>query len=179
MKILFISDIHGVTNNLSYLHKLDIKEQFDKIVVLGDLYYSYSYRDELDINPQKVSEFLNDFGTRIISLRGNCDSDYDMMINTFPTTNGFIHFEVDGINMYFTHGDNYSYRFRSKFNPEGVFIYGHEHIPYIKQEDGMTYVCIGSISVPRIGKPTYAIYQDKEITIYTIDNEVVDKIKLD
>ena len=39
MKLMFISDIHGITTNLS-----KVKERFeelhcDKLVVLGDLYY--------------------------------------------------------------------------------------------------------------------------------------------
>ena len=46
MKILFISDIHGSTKNLDKIENIIKKENFDKIVVLGDLYYqghNFSY----------------------------------------------------------------------------------------------------------------------------------------
>ena len=39
IKILFFSDIHGIDENLELIKKLDEQEKFDKIVVLGDLYY--------------------------------------------------------------------------------------------------------------------------------------------
>ena len=40
MKILFMSDIHGIVDNLSKLDKIIEKEGIDKLVVLGDLYYT-------------------------------------------------------------------------------------------------------------------------------------------
>ena len=51
MKILFISDIHGKITNLKYIDDLIIKENFDKIVVLGDLYYSGFIENYDEINP--------------------------------------------------------------------------------------------------------------------------------
>src|SRR5574344_2063744 len=181
MKILFISDIHGVTNNLSYIKELDNKSHFDKIVVLGDLYYAGpTYNREFEIDSLKVKDFLMSYQDRIIGLKGNCDSDVDIKATDFPICDNLALIHTDDLDLYCTHGDTYSMSKNRKFvGKHGVLIYGHEHIPYIKQEDDMTYVCVGSISVPKMGKPTYAIYEDKEITIYTIDNEVVDKIKLD
>ena len=40
MKILFISDIHGININLKKIEKVIEKEKIDKLVVLGDLYYA-------------------------------------------------------------------------------------------------------------------------------------------
>lgn len=39
MKIIFLSDIHGVYDNLVVIEKLLENYKIDKIVVLGDLYY--------------------------------------------------------------------------------------------------------------------------------------------
>ena len=43
----------------------------------------------------------------------------------------------------------------------------------------MLYINVGSISLPRNNnKPTYMIYQNKEFTIYDIDNNIVNKCKI-
>ena len=39
MKIMFISDIHGIKNNLDKIRKKYHELSCDKLVVLGDLYY--------------------------------------------------------------------------------------------------------------------------------------------
>ena len=40
MKMLFISDIHGIPDNLEYIERIIIDKKIDKLVVLGDLYYN-------------------------------------------------------------------------------------------------------------------------------------------
>ena len=58
-----------------------------------------------------------------------------------------------------------------------MLVYGHEHIPYIKKNNDMTYINVGSISLPRDGnKPTYMLYNNKKFTIYDIDGNVIDSI---
>ena len=49
LKILFISDIHGICNNLEYIDKVIQTEKINKLVVLGDLYYC----DQVYINDDK------------------------------------------------------------------------------------------------------------------------------
>ena len=60
MKILFISDIHGITTNLDKIKDIYNKGNFDKMVVLGDLYYAgfngNSYLDYYD--NEVVRDFL-------------------------------------------------------------------------------------------------------------------------
>ena len=61
-----------------------------------------------------------------------------------------------------------------------ILIYGHEHIPYIKEKDGKVFINVGSISLPRQNNnPTYAIYNNKEVIIYDIYDNIVDSIKID
>ena len=40
MKFLLFSDIHGIIDNLDKIKVLDEKNDFDKVIVLGDLYYT-------------------------------------------------------------------------------------------------------------------------------------------
>lgn len=181
MKILFISDIHGITDNLKYIDELDKKEKFDKIVVLGDLYHSgptFDICKKVDSNA--VLKFLMNYSDRIIGTRGNCDSDVDIKATDFPISDNLSLICVDGLDIYCTHGNIYNKEKNSKFNREGILIYGHEHYPYILKKDKMVYINTGSISLPRNNsKASFVIYNNKTFTIYSIDNDIIDKIKLD
>ena len=179
MKILFISDIHGITTNLNYINELDSKEHFNKIVVLGDLYYSGpSYRETFEINPIKVKDFLTNFSDRIICMRGNCDSDVDIKVTDFPICNDLALITVDDLDIYLTHGNKYNIN-NGKFNKDAILVYGHEHVPYIEKTDNAIYICVGSISLPRYNsKPSYMIYEDKQFIIYSVDGDVINRLDL-
>jgi hypothetical protein len=180
MKILFFSDIHGITNNLKVLEELDNKEKFDKIVCLGDLYYSGpTFDNSLKVDSKYVLEFLMNFSDRLICMKGNCDSDVDIKASDFPICSNLALINTDNLDIYLTHGNEYSMSKNRKFNRKGILVYGHEHIPYIRQNNDMTYICVGSISLPRgDNRPSYMIYNDKTFTIYSIDNEVIDEVSL-
>lgn len=180
MKALFISDIHGIYQNLEYIENIIKKEKIEKLIVLGDLYYcgpTYSYIYE--VNSQKVKDFLTKHRDILICMKGNCDSDVDLKVSDFPICNNLSLLYIDNINIYITHGNEYNQEKNSKFNSKDVLVYGHEHIPYIKKNNDMIYINVGSISLPRNNnKPTYMIYENKTFTIYNIDEQVVDKIKI-
>ena len=181
MKILFISDIHGITQNLDYIRQLDEREKFDKVIILGDLYYADSnYSQIFEVNRLKVRDFLMNFKDRIICLKGNCDSDMDIKTTDFPISSNLALICVDGLDIYLTHGNEYNKDCNSKFDRKGILVYGHEHFPYIEKIDDMIYICVGSLSLPRYGsKPSYMIYENKSFTIYSIDGEVIDKTEVD
>ena len=178
MKILFISDIHGIDANLKRIEDTIEKEKIDKLVVLGDLYYAGpTYNQKYKLNSNGVKNILTKYAGKIICLKGNCDSDVDIKISDFPICNNLALICIDGIDIYLTHGNEYSFEKNRKFNRKGVLVYGHEHIPYIKKNKDMIYINVGSISLPRENnKPTYMIYENKEFTIYDIDGNVFDRI---
>ena len=179
MKILFLSDIHGVYKNLDYIDTVIKRENIDKLVVLGDLYYcGPAYYQDLDINGEKVKDFLTKYKDILICMKGNCDSLVDIKVSDFPICDSLGLLLVDGINLYITHGNEYN-RYNHHKLSEGVLIYGHEHVPYIIKEDNLISICVGSISLPRGGsKPSYMIYNNKKFTIYDIDGGVVDSIRV-
>ena len=153
MKILFISDIHGITTNLDKIKDIYNKGNFDKIVVLGDLYYA--------------------------GFNGNSYLDYydnDIKVSDFPINEGISLINVDGIDIFLTHGNKYN---PDNFSRNGVLIYGHYHVPEIREDSNMVYVCVGSVSLPRGGsQASYGVYEDRKITLYTIEGEVIDSISL-
>ena len=61
MKILFMSDIHGIIDNLSKLDKIIEKERIDKLVVLGDLYYTGFNHIDKKVDVFGVRQFLSKY----------------------------------------------------------------------------------------------------------------------
>ena len=181
MKILFLSDIHGICNNLEYIDKIIQTEKINKLVVLGDLYYCdsiYNNDDRYIVDKKIVGQFLSKYRNILICMRGNCDSDIEVKISNFPICNSLGIIYVDNIPIYITHGNEYNKYNNTKIT-NSVLVYGHEHIPYIENHNNMLYINVGSISLPRNNnKPTYMIYQNKEFTIYDIDNNIVNKCKI-
>lgn len=180
MKILFISDIHGIKTNLDYIRRLDEKENFDKIVVLGDLYYyprlNIDTKDEFD--GIYVKEFLTNYKDRLICLRGNCDSDVDVKASDFPICDGLALIHTDGIDIYCTHGNEHSYDKSEKFiDKNGILVYGHEHYPYIRRKEDMLFINTGSISLPRNNSnPSYVIYENRKFRLYDMEEKIIDEI---
>lgn len=177
MKILFLSDIHGIYNNLEYIKELENKEDFDKIILLGDLYYTGpSYNLDFVISSKKVLEFFN-LCKKIVAVKGNCDADVDIKASNFPISEDLTLF-IDDLNIYCSHGNKVNRYKHDKINKNTILIYGHEHIPYIVKEDDLTFINVGSISLTRCdNEPTYGIYKDKTFTIYDIHNNIVDYIE--
>lgn len=178
MKILFISDIHGKITNLKYIDDLIIKENFDKIVVLGDLYYSGFIENYEEINPKLVKDLLMKYSDKIICLKGNCDSLVDIKTTDLPISDlALIH--VDNIDMYLTHGDVYNIENSNKFK-NCILIYGHKHYPFIEKKNDMYYINVGSLSLPRNGsKCSYMIYENKTFTIYDTSGSIINSLSIE
>lgn len=178
MKILFISDIHGSYENLDYIDTIIKDKGIDKLIVLGDLYYSGFGSDiNSKINGNIVKDFLTKYSDILICMRGNCDSDVDIKVSDFPICNDLSMLLVDDLHIYITHGNKYNNKKTNNFYNTGILVYGHEHIPYIDKQGDMTYICVGSISFPRneFGH-SYMIYEDKNFILYNINNEIIDSI---
>lgn len=177
MKIIFFSDIHGIKTNLEKLKNIIENEKPNKIVVLGDLYYN-DFDKSNDFDNKYVFDFLVSYQDKLIVTKGNCDFELDIKKSYFPICNlGLIN--VDDVDIYITHGNEYSYDKNRKFNRKGILVYGHEHIPYIRKKDNMIYICVGSISLPRndIGA-TYMIYENKRFIIYDIAGNIINEYNL-
>ncbi len=178
MKILFFSDIHGITNNLNIIQEKMNREKFDKIVCLGDLYYSGPTYDNIyKVNSREVLEFLSKYTDKLICMKGNCDSPVDIKASDFPICDGVSLINVDGLDIYITHGNEYSMEKNRKFKHKGILVYGHEHIPYIRKQDDMVYINVGSISLPKNEIATYGVYENKKFTIFDINSNIVESIE--
>ena len=173
MKIMFISDIHGIKTNLTKIKARFEQLKCQKLVVLGDLYYigpKNKMIEGYDIN--YVKEFLESFKDNIICVRGNCDSEVDISVSNFPIVNELSIISTINEDLYLTHGHIYNESNWNKMN--STLIYGHLHIPFIKQIETNTYINPGSISLPKDGNlPTYLVYDENTFTIYDINDNII------
>ena len=173
MKILFISDIHGIKTNLQKIKERFEKLNCDKLVVLGDLYYIGPRNKMIEgYDIDYVKEFLESFKDKLICIKGNCDSEVDKMVSNFPIINELGLIATINEDLYLTHGHIYN---ESNWNKENsVLIYGHLHIPFIKKIETNIYINPGSISLPKDGNlPTYLFYDEEKFVIYDVNDSII------
>ena len=177
MKLLFISDIHGIKTNLPKIKERFEELECDKLVVLGDLFYIGPRNKMIEgYDIEYVKEFLNSFKDKIICVQGNCDSEVDKMVCSFPIVSELGVISTINEDLYITHGHIYN---ESNWNlTNSTLIYGHLHVPFIKQIETNTYINPGSISLPKNGIPTYLFYNEEEFIIYDLEDNEVEKKSL-
>ena len=174
MKYIVFSDIHGSLYYANKMKEIIEKENIDKIILLGDLYY-HGPRNPLpeEYNPIGVSQVLNSMKDRIICIKGNCDAEVDEMISEFQFNN-HIELEIGNKRYYFTHGHH-----ENKDNiPDGidVLVYGHFHTGFIEEVDGVVCVNSGSITLPKNDTPhSYLIISEEGIELKNIDGNLIEK----
>ena len=173
MKILIISDIHGSSYYAEKIKEIDERENPDKIILLGDLYY-HGPRNNLtqEYNPMKVAGILNDFGDKLISAKGNCDAEVDEMISYFKFEQE-IQMNVNGKNVLFTHGHVHNMENIPDKNLEIMF-YGHFHTGFIEEENGIIFANPGSISLPKNNtEHSYIVFDENKIVLKNVDGNVI------
>ena len=173
MKIMFISDIHGIKNNLDFIKKEFINEDCDKLIVLGDLYYIGPRNAMInDYDISFVENFLESFKEKLICIQGNCDSEVDLEFSNFPIIKGLSVVKTDTQELYITHGHIYN---ETNWNKENtILIFGHYHKPFIKEIGNNIFINPGSISLPKDNhKPSYLLFDEKKFTIYDIEKNII------
>lgn len=175
MKILIASDIHGSSYYVEKLYKVYERENPDQVFLLGDFLYHGPKNDlPKDYNVKKVIEILKKMESRIIALRGNCDSEEDLNVLNFEIEDGFRMLNVDGIQLYLTHG--HINEMLPKREAESILITGHTHIYNLDRK----YINPGSISLPKkYPNHTYIIYENHSFYLLDIDtNKLLQKLTI-
>ena len=153
MRILFLSDIHGVPSTLEAALAKGAELEYDKIVLLGDLLY-HGPRNGVPsfYDPVKVASILNGLKDKIVAIRGNCDAEVDQLMFEFPMMSDYAILETETETFFLTHGHLWN---EWKLPPVGigtVLAHGHTHVPELKKlECGLTIFNPGSVSLPKGG----------------------------
>ena len=163
MKWMIASDLHGSAYYCRQMLDAFDREQADRLLLLGDLLY-HGPRNDLprDYAPKEVLALLNERQDRLLCVRGNCDTEVDQMVLTFPIMADYGVMPVGGRLIYFTHG----HRFRKDAPPPlqrgDILLHGHTHIPAWEPfGDAQLYLNPGSVSIPKENSPhSYMLLED-------------------
>ena len=174
MKYMVVSDVHGSAYYANKIKEIFEKEKFDKLILLGDLYY-HGPRNPLpkDYNPMEVASIFNSLKDKLLAIKGNCDAEVDEMISEFKFEE-YIKITMDGLRFFFTHGH--------KFNIDNipsdidVLVYGHFHTGFIKEKDNVIVVNSGSISLPKDNTAnSYLELEGNKIKLKDIEGNIIDE----
>ena len=178
MKVLVISDIHGSSYYARKIEEIVEKENPEKIVLLGDLYY-HGPRNELsqEYAPMEVAKILNSLKDKLMVVKGNCDAEVDEMISEFKFEDHILT-NINGKNIYFTHGHKYNIE-NIPYEDFDILIYGHIHPGFIQEKEGYLFANPGSISLPKGGtEHSYLILEENQITLKDVDGRILQEYKL-
>ncbi|MCR4434393.1 MAG: phosphodiesterase [Clostridiales bacterium] len=180
MKIFFISDIHG---SLYYTKKaLDCfkKEDADYIAILGDeLYHGARNPLPLEYDPKEVAKLLNEFTDKIIAVRGNCDSEVDEAVLSFPMMAAYSTVLYNGRRIFLTHGHIYNEENPPMLGKGDIMVFGHTHVPKAEKKGDIFIINPGSITFPKENSPnSYGVLEESTFKIKDLDGNVLKEINL-
>ena len=176
MKLLIASDIHGDIESAKIIIEAFGKNECDKILLLGDILY-HGPRNDLPgrYAPKEVIALLNEYSDKILSVRGNCDTEVDQMVLNFPVLADYAILSLDGLTVYATHGHNYNTKTPPPLASGDILLHGHTHV--IRAEEfgnKNTYINPGSITLPKENCPrSYIVYENRRFDFYDIEGNLV------
>lgn len=180
MKWLIASDIHG---SAYYCKKLLVafeREKADKMLLLGDILY-HGPRNDLprDYTPKEVISMLNAMAHQILCVRGNCDTEVDQMVLTFPILADYAVLTHAKRLIYATHGHNFNNDKLPPLKNCDILLHGHTHIPACEQYETHTYINPGSVSIPKEGSQhSYMIFENGVLLWKNLEGETYKEYKL-
>ena len=177
MKILIASDIHGDLDSAKRVISAFEEHGCDKLLLLGDLLYHGPRNDLPDTYaPKAVIELLNAYRDRILAVRGNCDTEVDQMVLSFPILADYAYLSVDGLDIFATHGHKFNTTDVPPLRQGEILLHGHTHLLGFEEfGDGNVYINPGSAALPKGGNPrTYMVYENRRFIIYDVDGVVIE-----
>lgn len=159
MKLFIITDIHGSKKYLELALEKYKKDNYNKLIILGDILY-HGPRNDLPegYEPKEVIKLLNNLKEQIIAIKGNCDAKIDEDVLDFPLFPEVL-LNIGNKNVLFTHGD-----MLDEVDYDGYIIYGHFH----KNNFDDNMLSIGSLSIPKDGHHSYAVLSDNVLSSYDL-----------
>lgn len=178
MKLLVAADIHGSAYWAQKVADKFKQTRADNLILLGDV-YNHGPRNPFpaDYAPMHVAEIFNAISSRVISVKGNCDSEVDQMISEFPFVGDEVVFAANR-RLYFTHGHVYNKANLPAVGQGDVVLYGHFHTSEIVNVNGVICVNVGSAALPKDGRNAYCVIDDNGVTLYDFDDNVITQIEL-
>ena len=175
MKLMFASDIHGSLPATDRVLELFIQSGARWLVILGDV-LNHGPRNALPEGyaPAEVADRLNALASRIIAVRGNCDSEVDQMLLHFPITAPWQQVLTENQRLFLTHGHLYGPENCPALNAGDVLIYGHTHLPVAEKRGDIYHFNPGSVSIPKGGvTASYGILDDNVLSVMALNDQSI------
>ena len=150
MKILIASDIHGSAEYCRQLLEAYKREGAEKLILLGDVLY-HGPRNDLPTGyaPKEVIKMLNDIKQELLCVRGNCDTEVDQMVLSFPVLADYCIITEGKTAIYATHGHIYNEENLPPLQNGDILLHGHTHVPKFQKHEKYTCINPGSASIPK------------------------------
>ena len=146
MKILIVSDTHGREQNLA--EALKRTGHIDQLIHLGDV----------EGGAERIRKLAGDVPAAIIA--GNNDFFCDLPDERTFTLGPYRVWMTHG-HGYFVYGGTLYLKKEARKRGADIVMFGHTHKPCIEQEEGLTVLNPGSLSLPRQEghRPTYIVME--------------------
>lgn len=175
MKLMIASDIHGSAYYCKALLEAFEREQADRLLILGDILY-HGPRNDLprEYAPKEVITMLNGMKDKIFCVRGNCDTEVDQMVLSFPILADYCILPVGNRLIYATHGHNFNLNALPPLQSGDILLHGHTHIPAWESfGSGNLYLNPGSVSIPKAGSNhSYMVLEGNTAQWKSLDGSV-------
>ena len=163
MKLMFASDIHGSLPATERVLSLFSQSGAQWLVILGDV-----------LNHGPRNALLNPFASRIIAVRGNCDSEVDQMLLHFPLTAPWQQVLLENSRLFLTHGHLFGPDNLPALAAGDVLVYGHTHIPVAEKRGEIYHFNPGSVSIPKGGYPaSYGLLDGNTLSVIALNDQQV------
>lgn len=167
MKLMFASDIHGSLSATERVLDLFDRSGAEWLILLGD-FLNHGPRNPLPdaYRPADVAARLNAYAAKIVAVRGNCDSEVDQMLLTFPITAPWQQVLLAHQRLFLTHGHLYHPQQLPPLQSGDVLVYGHTHIPVAERQGEIFCFNPGSVSLPKGGyAPSYGMLEQDRFQV--------------
>jgi putative phosphoesterase len=177
MNFLIGSDIHGSIKYAKIFFAKAAKYQPKKIILLGDNYYNGARNDPPEeYAPKEVVKLLNSYAKDLISIKGNCESEVDQMVSSFPIVEMASMF-VFNKEIVMTHGHHFNFD-NLPLDPGDIFLQGHTHIGVLEKKDNLILANPGSVSLPKDNRHSYMVLNEEGIALKDLfTDETIKEIK--
>jgi putative phosphoesterase len=176
VRLFFASDLHGSLPATEKVIDKFNQSGADHLVLLGDI-LNHGPRNPIPegYNPPAVAELLNQYATSIIAVRGNCDSEVDQMLLTFPMMMDYAWVLLEsGQRLFLTHGHLYHADNRPVLKDGDIIAHGHTHIPVAELNGEQVIFNPGSVTFPRNGhEPSFGLLDGETLKVITFNDELL------